>query len=97
MESTAAFLRDRLRSLIPTFDPMAPAELNQRAREVIENIDAETCTRTAHSQRVARLYAMARDIQHAKEAGAGEMTVYRIVSFLFDVLKRSYLPTMAPR
>jgi hypothetical protein len=80
MESTAAFLRDRLRSLIPTFDPMAPAELNQRARTVIENI-----------------YSIARDIQHAKEAGAGEMTVYRIVSFLFDVLKRSYLPTMAPR
>jgi hypothetical protein len=97
MESTAAFLRDRLRSLIPTFDPMAPAELNQRARTVIENIDAETGNRTAHSQRVARLYSIARDIQHTKEAGAGEMTVYRIVSFLFDVLKRSYLPTMAPR
>jgi hypothetical protein len=43
------------------------------------------------------LYGVARQIQHAKEAGAGEMTVYRIVSFLFDVLKRSYLPTLAPR
>jgi hypothetical protein len=87
----------RVRDLVPTLDPMSPADINDRARAVIDAIDNETGTRTAHSQRVARLYSIARDIQHACEAGCSETTAYRIVSFLADVFVRSYLPRLAAR
>lgn len=94
MQQTAGFLR-RLRSLIPT--PMTPAELDRRARKVVEDIDAETGSRTAHSQRVAQLYGVARQIQHAAEGKCSEMTTYRLVAFLAEVCKRSYLPRLVPR
>jgi hypothetical protein len=90
MQRIAAFLRT---PIAETNTPTA-VELNQRAREIVDDIDNETGNRTAHSQRVARLYAVARDIQHAAEAGAKEMTAYKIVAFLADVCVRSYLPRL---
>jgi hypothetical protein len=86
-----------LRSLLPVTDPMTPLEVNRRAREVVDAIDNETGSRTAHSQRVAQLYAVARQIQHAAEAGAKDMTAHAIVRFLADVCVRSYLPRLAAR
>jgi hypothetical protein len=76
---------------------MSPADINDRARAVIDAIDNETGTRTAHSQRVARLYSIARDIQHACEAGCGEVTAYKMINFLMTVFARSYLPRLAAR
>jgi hypothetical protein len=75
-------------------NPMSAAELNQRAREVWDNIADDAGSRTAHTHRIARLYGVARDIQHACEAGAGEMSVYRIIAFLASVFTRSYLPKL---
>lgn len=97
MQRAADFIRERLRSLIPPFDPMSPAELNRRAREVVDAIDDETGDRTSHAQRVAQIYGVARQIQRAGEKQCGEMTVYRIIAFLFEVCKRSYLPRLVPR
>jgi hypothetical protein len=93
MQRLTAFLRKQS----PDVDPLAPVELNRMARRVVDAIDGETGSRTAHSQRVARLYAVARDIQHAAESGCKEMTTYKIVAFLMAVLTRSYLPRLAPR
>lgn len=93
MQRIAAFVR----SMLPDTNAHSPLELNERAREIVNDIDNDTGVRTAHSQRVARLYAVARDIQHAREAGAGEMTTYRLVAFLRDVFVRSYLPKLSPR
>jgi hypothetical protein len=86
-----------LRSLVPATDSMAPVDLNRRARDIVDAIDGETGSRTAHSQRVARLYAVARDIQHAAESGCKELTTYRIIAYLATVCARSYLPRLAPR
>jgi hypothetical protein len=91
MQRIAALLRG-IRSL-DTNAP-SPVELNQRAREVVDAIDNETGQRTAHSQRVARLYSVARDIQHARAAGAKDITVHEIVKFLGDVFARTYLPRL---
>jgi hypothetical protein len=96
MQRAASFLRDRFHRAQGA-QSLSPADLNRRAREIVDDIDNETGNRTAHSQRVARLYAVARDIQHAAEAGAKEMSAYRIVAFLADVCLRSYLPRLVPR
>jgi DNA-directed RNA polymerase specialized sigma subunit len=92
MQRIAAFLRDDSAAL-----PMSARELDRRAREVVGAIDNETGSRTAHAQRVARLYNIARDIQNACEAGCGADTARKIIGFLSTVLMRSYLPRLAPR
>jgi hypothetical protein len=94
MQLTAAFFRV-LRA--PGPEPLTPVELNRMARKVVGAIDNETGNRTAHSQRVAQLYAVARQIQHAAEAKCGEMTAHKIISFLATVFMRSYLPRLVPR
>jgi hypothetical protein len=97
MQNRAGNLRERLQAQTQAPQPLSAAELNRRAHEVIAAIDADTGSRTAHAQRVAQLYAVARMIQRAAEAKCGEVTAYGILKFLGTVFARSFLPTLAPR
>lgn len=69
---------------------LSPLEMDQRARAVIDAIDAETGTRKAHAERVQRLYALGCDIQRACAGKARDVTVHKIVAFLMHVIARNY-------
>ena len=69
---------------------LSPAELDRRARAVVDAIDAETGSRTAHAARVQRLYALGQDIQNARAGKARDVTVHQIIVFLMHVLARNY-------
>lgn len=84
MQPLTQFVRDRLG------DEMSAAEINRRARAVVEAIDAETGNRHAHSARVGQLYHVARQIQHAHNAKAQLVTVHKIIVFLMAVIASSY-------
>lgn len=79
------FLRERF----PNND-LSPAEINERAREIIDAIDAETGNRTAHAARVTQIYQTARLIQRARHGGARAVTAHKVVALLMLVLARSY-------
>lgn len=72
------------------------AEMWQRAKDVVDAIDAETGVRTARNARAERLYQLGRDIQEAKRGGAKDITVHGIVTFLMRVLAQSYGFNLAP-
>lgn len=85
MQSLAAFVRQR-----DSGGALSPAELDKRAREVVDAIDAETGSRTAHAARVQRLYALGQDIQNARIGGARDVTVHKIVQYLMYIIARNY-------
>jgi hypothetical protein len=67
-----------------------PAELNRRARAVVEKIDAETGDRRNQSARIARLYAVFRDIQQAGDRKAFDVTVWEYVKAIGAVVANRF-------
>ena len=65
-------------------------ELNQMARTLVESIDTETGNRKAHTERVARLYAVLRDIQHDAEGEARDTTVHKLVETVARVWANAF-------
>ena len=96
MQQLTEFIRERTGPAI-----FSPWELNQMARGIVDAIDAETGSRKQHAERVARLYAVLRDVQHAAEGEAKDMTVHRLVetvakvwanAFYVGVYRRAWVP-----
>lgn len=68
----------------------SPWELNQMARGIVDAIDDETGQRKGHGERVARLYAVLRDVQHAAEGEARDVTVHRMVETVARVWANAF-------
>lgn len=65
---------------------MTPVEIDRRARAVWDDIAADTGRDLKHAQRVARLYGVCRDIQRAREAGAGGKTLMALGALVASVI-----------
>jgi hypothetical protein len=76
-------------------EPLTAQEIDRQARAIYENIAAETGSRHTHAGKVARLYLLCRDIQHAALQGARFATVRRVLELIGEVFARSY--GMQPR
>ena len=87
MPQLTEFVRERTEAGPAVFSPW---KVNQMARTLVASIDAETGNRKGHSQRVARLYAVLRDIQTAAEQEANDMTVHKFVEVIARVWANAF-------
>jgi hypothetical protein len=69
---------------------LSPWDLNQLARGIVDAIDSETGNRKAHNERVARLYAVLRDVQTAAEQEARDVTVHKMIEALAQVWANAF-------
>ena len=81
-QTATVFIRDD--------DGMSPVVMHEKAKAVIEAIDAETGNRQAHSDRVKQLCAVGIQINRARSMGARFHTAHRIVQFFFEVFVANY-------
>lgn len=88
-QSVSPFLR------VKTPEPMSAREIDQRARACWEAIAGETGTRRTHAMKVARLYNVCRDLQVAREEGAGAKVLLAAGGLVLSVIAASLGFTVA--
>jgi hypothetical protein len=68
---------------------MSPVEIDRTARAIWENIADETGRTGTHAGKVARLYLLCRDVQHARAAGAGVKSILAIAKLVTRVAENA--------